>query len=204
VNRCDRSSDKNFFTVIVRVTTPQGDQMSTSGVVRWTLDDVTVEASAQTQRCAGGAIRCNENNNQDTLAQLDHLASRQRTTVLSIANRLRNSSCSSTLKSLADSFESEAERLYLEQSNYIWSSFPRVTKSCTGCGAIDTTSSVAEIIERSKKLFRLTKRAAMILRKVRHDSARSYDTARVITGTRLHNRTVEVSEQLPRFHSHCG
>jgi hypothetical protein len=26
----------------------------------------------------------------------------------------------------------------------------------------------------------------------------------VTTGTILHSRTAEVSEQLPRFHSHCG
>ncbi len=199
-----RGTFSDFFTVVVQAATPQDDDTGTSGVVRWTLGDVTVEASARTQRCAGGETTCNENNNKDILAQLDHLASRQRATVREIADRIRNSSCGWTLKSLADSYESEAERLYLEQSNYIWSSFPQVTKSCTGCAAIDTTSSVMEITERSKKLFRLTKRAALTLRKARRDSARSYDTSRVITGTILHSRTVEVSEQLPRFHSHCG
>jgi hypothetical protein len=198
-----RGAFSNVFTLVVPVATPQSPSTGTSSVIRWTLGDVTVEASAQTQRCAGGEITCDENNNKPTLSQLDHLASRQRTTVRLLANRIRSVN-GSTFSDLADSYETKAQNLYLEQWQDIWSSFPQVSKSCTGCAAIDTTSSITEITNRSKKLLRLTKQAAATLKKARRGNLRPSDEARVTAGTTLYNRAIEVSKQLPRFNSQCG
>jgi len=175
-----------------------------SSVVRWTLADTTVEASTKTSRCSGGQVSCNETNNKDTLTELDNLALRQRANVRSLATRIRSASSSSAYTKLANSYESEAKALYLQQWTAIWSKFPQVTKSCVGCTAIETTSSIADITNRSKKLLRLSKLAAATLKKARRGSLKSSDAALANAGTTLYNRTVTVSEQLPRFDSQCG
>ncbi len=199
-----RGAFGNVFTVIVPVATPQAGSNITSSLVRWTLGEVSVEASAQTARCSAGEISCDETNNKDTLSELDNLAARQRATVRSLASRIRGSSGSSSYSKLADSYEAEARKLYLDQWTTIWSKFPQVTKACTGCAAVDTTPSIADITNRSKNFVRLTKLAGATLKKARRGSLKSSDEALVNTGTSLHNRTVTVSEQLPRFDSQCG
>jgi hypothetical protein len=198
-----RGAFGNVFTVIVPIATPQAGSNITSSLVRWTLGDVSVEASAQTARCAGGEISCTETDNKATLSELDNLASRQRANVRSLASRIRSSSGNSTYRKLADSYEAEAKSLYLQQWTGLWSKFPQVTKSCSGCAAMDMSSSVADVTTRSNKFLRLSKVAAMTLKKARRGSLKSSDEALVSAATSLHNRTVTVSEQLPRFDSQC-
>ena len=193
----------NVFTVVVPIATPQTGGSITSSLIRWTLGDVSVEASAQTERCSGGEIACQETDNKNTLSELDNLAARQRTTIRSLASRIRSATSSSSYENLADSYESAAKSLYLEQWTAIWSKFPQVTKACTGCAAVDTTPSIADITARSNKFLRLTKLAAATLKKARRGSLKASDEAVVNSGTTLHNRTVTVSEQLPRFDSQC-
>jgi hypothetical protein len=68
---------------------------------------------------------------------------------------------------------------------------------------MDMSSSVADVTTRSNKFLRLSKVAAMTLKKARRGSLKSSDEALVSAATSLHNRTVTVSEQLPRFDSQC-
>jgi hypothetical protein len=199
-----RGRFSDVFTVVVPITSAEVRAATTSKYMRWTLGDTFADATAQTTRCAPEEIRCEDNNNGPILSQIDDLSARQRQNVRLLSKRIVQLRRGKTYDSLAARYVKEAQALYTQQWTTIWSSFPQVTKSCTGCAAIDKTPSISELTERSKKLLRLSKLAAATLKKARRGRLNSTESGLLNAATTLHNRTLKISESLPRFDSQCG
>ena len=194
----------NVFTVVVPIVTAEVSIANTSDYKRWTLGDTFADAKADTARCEPGEIRCEQKDNRSTLASLDNLAAQQRQNVQALSRRILQLRLGAHYTKLAQSFTNQARDLYTQQWTTIWSSFSQITKSCTGCGAIDKTSNITEVTERSKKLLRLSKLAAATLRKARRGQLSSTDAGLLNTAKTLHQRIITVSKELPTFESQCG
>jgi hypothetical protein len=193
----------NVFTVIVPVTTAEVRATTTSDYMRWTLGDSYADATTQTTRCASQEITCEDKENSDNLAELDNLAALQRHNIRLLSKRIMKLRRGGIYDSRAKSYATQAQDLYTRQWTTIWSSFSRVTKLCTGCGAIDKTSNVVEVTNRSKKFLRLSKLAGATLKKARGGRLTSTDAGLLNTATALHNRILAVSKELPTFESQC-
>lgn len=194
----------NVFTVVVPIVKEAVRIESVSDYMRWTLGDTYADATAETARCSPQEIRCQDQDNRSTQAELDNLAARQRQTIRALSKRILQAGRGRTYTALAQRYAQQAQELYTQQWTTIWSRFSQFTKSCTGCAAIDKTSNIAEITDRSKKLLRLSKLAASTLKKARGGRLSSADSGLVNTATSLHERTLNVSKQLPTFDSQCG
>lgn len=193
----------NAFTVVIPVETAEVKAATTSDYMRWTLGDAYADATAQTARCVPQEIECELNENGLTLAQLDNLAARQRHNVRLLSRSILRSSRSSTYEALARSYMEQAQELYTKQWTTIWSGFSKTSQSCTGCPAVDKTSNIAEVTDRSKKFLRLSKLAAATLKKARGGRLSSTDSGVLASATTLHEKTLTVSKELPRFESQC-
>lgn len=177
---------------------------TSSDFKRWTLGDTFADAKADTPRCEAEDITCENQDNGSNLAQLDNLAARQRQNVHNLSKRIRQLRRGAKYDALAESYTSQARELYVQQWTTIWSSFSQITRSCTGCAAIDKTSNIAEITERSKKLLRLSKLAAATLKRARGGHLTSTEAALLNTAKTLHESILTVSKELPTFESQCG
>ena len=194
----------NVFTVVVPIVKAEVRIETVSNYTRWTLGDTYADATAETARCSPQEIRCQDQDNRSAQAQLDNLAARQRQNIRALSKRILQAGRSKTYAALAQSYVKQAQELYNQQWTTIWSRFSQVTKTCTGCAAIDKSSNIAEITERSKKLLRLSKLAASTLKKAKGGRLNSTDSGLVNTATTLHERTLNVSKELPTFDSQCG
>jgi hypothetical protein len=103
----------------------------------------------------------------------------------------------------AEAYTARADAFYITQWSTIWSRFSQITKTCTGCPAVDKTSNIAEVSARSRKLLRLSRLAGALLKKLKGGSLSSSEEAILTEATTLHNRTITLTEQLPRFESQC-
>lgn len=191
------------FTVVIPVVTAEVRATTTSDYMRWTLGDAYANANAETARCAPQEIECESKDNDLTLAELDNLAARQRHNVRLLSKSILRLNRGDTYDSLAETYIRQAQELYTKQWTTIWSGFSRTSQSCTGCLAIDKTSNIAEVTDRSKKLLRLSRRAATTLKKARGGRLSSTESGLLATATTLHEKTLTVSKELPRFESQC-
>ncbi len=193
----------NVFTAVIPVAVAQVKTMNTSNFIRWTLGDAFVDATIETPRCQTEEITCEETIIIEVQAQLDNLGLRQRNNVRHIVNRILQLNPTPAQIARANAYVARANSFYLAQWTTIWSKFSQVTKVCTGCPAVDKTSNIAEISNRSKKLLRLSRLAASTLKTVRGGRLTAGDEALLTTATTLDSRTVTLTEQLPRFESEC-
>ena len=193
----------DVFTVVIPLTTSEVRATATSNYIRWTLGDTFVDATAETARCAAEDIRCIEEDNRDILAQLDDLAARQRHNVRKLSVRILKLRRGTTYDALAKSYIQQAQDLYTQMWTTLWSNFPQVSTTCTGCAAIDKTQNIVAFTESSKKFLRLSKRVAATLKKARRGRLGSEESGLLNTATTLHNRTLVVSKELPAFESKC-
>jgi hypothetical protein len=191
------------FTVVIPVVTAEVRATTTSDYMRWTLGGAYADATAETARCAPQEIECESKDNNLTLAQLDNLAARQRHNVRLLSKSILRLNRGDTYDSLAETYMRQAQELYTKQWTTIWSGFSRTSQSCTGCLAIDKTSNIAEVTDRSKKLLRLSRLAATTLKKARGGRLSSTESGLLATATTLHEKTLTVSKELPRFESQC-
>jgi hypothetical protein len=193
----------DVFQVIIPVATPDGSGLGTFSTLRWILGDAVVDASPTTARCQPGTITCEDKDNRTVQAQLDNLTLRQRENVRAFSNRIIRLKAGPTYNALAKGYTSQAASLYISNWTTIWTSFAQVSKLCTGCPATDKTSDVAVIKNRSKKLLRLSKLAASTIIKIRRGRLNSGEEALLSSANSLHQRVLQVADQLPRFESQC-
>jgi len=170
---------------------------------RWTLGSAFADANISTTRCGGTTIDCIDTDNQKPLGQLDQLAIRQRNNVRAIVKLISASRGGSSVRSQAESIVATANTLYLEQWTAVWSSFPKTSQACTGCAAIDKSGAISDINQRSQKFLRLSRRALVLLKRVRRGKLPS--SALTLSGRAeaLRNKVVDVAQTLPRFESQC-
>lgn len=193
----------NVFTAVIPVAVAQVKTMNTSNFIRWTLGDAFVDATIETPRCESEDITCDETDIRANQAQLDNLGLRQRNNVRQLVNRIIRLKPPQKEIDRAESYAARASSFYITQWTTIWSRFSQVTRTCTGCPAVDKTSNIAEIAERSRKLLRLSRLAGTLLKNLRGGRLTSAEEAALTEATTLHNRTVTLTEQLPRFESQC-
>ena len=193
----------NVFQVVIPVATPETSGIGTFSTLRWILGDAVVDASPVTARCEPETISCDDKDNRDDQAELDNLTLRQRDNVGAFSRRIIRLKGGATYNALAKSYVSQAGIIYLANWTTIWTSFAQVSKLCTGCPATDKSSNVAEIKNRSKKLLRLSKLAASTIIKIRRGRLNSAEEALLKTANSLHQRVLQLADQLPRFESQC-
>ena len=193
----------NVFTAVIPVAVAQVKVMNTSNFIRWTLGDAFVDATIQTPRCEPEVITCDETDIREILGQLDNMGLRQRNNVRQLVNRILRLKPGQKEIDRADSYAARANSFYITQWTTIWSRFSQIIKTCTGCPAVDKTSNIAEITNRSRKFLRLSRLAGTLLRNLRDGRLTSGEEAVLTEATTLHNRTVTLTEQLPRFESQC-
>jgi hypothetical protein len=193
----------NVFTAVIPVAVAQVKVMNTSNFIRWTLGDAFVDATIETPRCQTEEITCEETDIREILVQLDNMGLRQRNNVRQLVNRILRLKPGQKEIDRAESYTARANSFYITQWTTIWSRFSQIIKTCTGCPAVDKTSNIAEITERSRKLLRLSRLAGTLLRNLRDGRLTSGEEAVLTEATTLHNRTVTLTEQLPRFESQC-
>ena len=193
----------NAFTVVIPVVTAEVRAATTSDYIRWTLGDAYADATKETERCAPEEIQCESKDNDSTLAELDNLAARQRHNVRLLSKSILRLRRGNTYDSLAETYIRQAQELYTKQWTTIWSGFSRTSQSCTGCLAIEKTSNITEVTDRSKKLLRLSRLAATTLKKARGGRLSSTQSRLLASATSLHEKTLTVSNELPRFESQC-
>jgi hypothetical protein len=128
---------------------------------------------------------------------------RQRNNVRQLVNRILRLKPPQKEIDRAESYAARANSFYTTQWTTIWSRFSQIIKTCTGCPAVDKTSNIAEITDRSRKFLRLSRLAGTLLRNLREGRLTSAEEAVLTEATTLHNRTVTLTEQLPRFESQC-
>lgn len=193
----------DVFQVIIPVATPDGPGVGTFSTLQWNLGDAVVEASPTTARCEPGTITCEDKDNRAAQSQLDNLILRQRDNVRAFSHRITRLKGGVKYKSLAESYVSQAGSIYISTWTTIWTRFAQVSKLCTGCPATDKTSNIALIKNRSKKLLRLSKLAASTIIRIRRGRLNSAEEALLTTANSLHQRVLQLSDQLPRFESQC-
>lgn len=193
----------DVFTAVIPVAVPQVNMMNTSNFIRWTLGDTFVDATIETPRCQTQEITCDETDIRAIQAQLDNLGLRQRNNVRQLVTRILRLKPSERDTARAEAYTARANGFYIAQWTTIWSQFSQITKTCTGCPAVDKTSNIAEITERSRKFLRLSRLSGTLLKKVKGGPLSSSEEAILTGATTLHNRTVILTEQLPRFESQC-
>jgi hypothetical protein len=193
----------NVFTAVIPVAVAQVKTLNTSNFIRWTLGDAFVDATIETPRCEPQEITCEETDIRARQAQLDNLALRQRSNVRRLTNRILLLKPSASDTKRAEAYTALADSLYVAQWTTVWSRFSQVTKTCTGCPAVDKTSNIAEVTDRSRKLLRLSKIAGTLLKKLKGGTLSSTEEALLTEATTLNDRVVTLTEQLPRFESQC-
>ncbi len=193
----------NVFTAVIPVAVAQVKIMNTSNFIRWTLGDAFVDATIETPRCEPEEIECEETDIRAIQAQLDNLGLRQRNNVRQLVNRIIRLKPSEKDIDRAESYTARADAFYITQWSTIWSRFSQITKTCTGCPAVDKTSNIAEVSARSRKLLRLSRLAGALLKRLKGGSLSSSEEGILTEATTLHNRTITLTEQLPRFESQC-
>jgi hypothetical protein len=177
--------------------------MNTSNFIRWTLGDTFVDATIQTPRCEPEVITCDETDIRAILGQLDNMGLRQRNNVRQLVNRILRLKPGQKEIDRAESYAARANSFYVTQWTAIWSRFSQITRTCTGCPAIDKTSNIAEVTARSRKLLRLSGLAGALLKQLNGGTLSSTEKSILTEATTLHNRTVTLTERLPRFESQC-
>jgi hypothetical protein len=198
----DRGQPTTFLTG--RVTNAFTVTFPTADKLRWTLGDAFVEASIQTTQCQGQNFNCIETNIKNTLTLLDGTARRQRANVISLANRILALNPGAEAEATAQSYIDQAEALYLQQWQAVWTGFPQVSLSCDGCSSIDKTTNIADLNLGARRLLRLNRRAILALKEARGGKLRPADYELMQAGTELHDLFTQTSQDLPRFESQCN
>lgn len=198
----DRGQPTTFETG--RVTNAFTVTFPSADILRWTLGNAFVEASIQTPQCEGQNFNCVETNNKDTLALLDNTARRQRANVLLLANRILALNPSPEAAALAQSYIEQAEALYLQQWQAIWTDFPIISKSCEGCLSIDKAPDIASLNLGARRLLRLNRRSVLVLKEARGGKLRPSDYDLMNMGTELEDQFSTTTQDLPRFESQCN
>lgn len=198
----DRGQPTTFVTG--RVTNAFTVTFPSTSTLRWTLGDSFIEASIQTTQCQGQNFNCIETNIKNTLILLDGTARRQKMNVVALANRILALNPSDETAAIAQSYIEQAEALYLQQWQGIWSGFPQVSLSCEGCLSIDKASNISALNLGDRRLLRLNRRAILTLKEARGGKLRPSDYELLHAGTELDDLFTETLQDLPRFESQCN
>ena len=198
----DREQPTTFVTGrvnnILTVTFPSAYTLS------WIIGEATPSASIATQRCAGGPLGCVDTDNSTTLRTLDSTARATKRNIRRISGTVLNIQSAGANASKAESYRELALRLYLEQPEEIWASFPKVSKNCTSCASIDMTAEIADINTRAQRMNRLARQASALLKEVRRARLRGDEQALINEASPWYDRLAQHAQDLPRFESNCG
>ena len=198
----DREQPTSFFTGrvnnILTLTFPSTDTLS------WIVGEATASASIATQRCQGGPLGCVDTDNTTTLRTLDSTARAMRRNVRRISQKVVSVQSTGANAAKAESYRQLAQSLYLEQWAEIWGSFPRVSKNCTSCAAVDMTAEITDINARAQRMNRLARQASALLKEVRRGRLRGDEQALINEASTLYDRFAQHAQNLPRFESKCG
>ena len=198
----DRGQPKTFFTGRVNnvftVTFPSTD------TITWVVGDVTTSANSATERCQGSTLGCVDTDNTSILSSLDGTARLQRRNIRMLGRKVLGIKSTGPSADKAESYRELAKSLYLEQWSDIWGSFPKVSKNCSACAAVDMSFQITDINARAQRMYRLARQTAALLKDVRNGRLRGDEQELVNESSALYDRFVQLSQSLPRFESKCN
>ena len=198
----DRGQPRTFLTG--RITNLFTVPFSSTETLQWVIGGAVTSASIATGRCQASNIGCVETDNSQVLASLDGVSRGQRTNVMRLTRKLLNLQSSGPLAQKAQTYREVAHSLYLEQWTAIWGTFPKISKNCSACAAMDMSTDISAISSRSQRLLRIARQSAALLKEARRGNLRGDEQELVTTSADLHDRFIEFSQELPRFESKCN
>ena len=198
----DRGQPKTFFTGrinnVFTVTFPSTD------TITWGVGDATSSANIATERCQGTTLGCVDTDNTSTLSSLDGTARLQRRNIRMLGRKVLAIKSTGPSAEKAESYRELAKSLYLEQWSDIWGSFPKVSRNCSACAAVDMSYEITGINARAQRMYRLARQTAALLKEARRGRLRGDEQELLNDSSDLYDRFVQHSQSLPRFESKCN
>jgi hypothetical protein len=198
----DRAQPRTFL--VGRVTNLFTVSFSSSEKLQWVVGGSVASASIATERCQASNLGCVDTDNTKALAALDGVSRGQRTNVMRLTRRVLRIQSTGPLADKAQSYREVAHSIYLEQWASIWGSFPKVSKNCSSCAAVDMRGEISGVTNRAQRLLRLARQAAALLKQARRGNLRVDEQQLVADTENLYNRFADLSQGLPRFESKCN
>jgi hypothetical protein len=198
----DRGQPKTFFNGrinnVFTVTFPSTD------TITWVVGDATTSANIATERCQGTTLGCVDTDNTSTLSSLDGTARLQRRNIRMLGRKVLAIKSTGSSAEKAESYRELAKSLYLEQWSDIWGSFPKVSRNCSACAAVDMSYEITGINARAQRMYRLARQTAALLKEARRGRLRGDEQELLNDSSDLYDRFVQNSQSLPRFESKCN
>ena len=198
----DRGQPKTFFTGrinnVFTVTFPSTD------TITWGVGDAASSANIATERCQGTTLGCVDTDNTSTLSSLDGTARLQRRNIRMLGRKVLAIKPTGPSAEKAESYRELAKSLYLEQWSDIWGSFPKVSRNCSACAAVDMSYEITGINARAQRMYRLARQTAALLKEARRGRLRGDEQELLNDSSDLYDRFVQNSQSLPRFESKCN
>ena len=198
----DRGQPKTFFNGrinnVFTVTFPSTD------TITWGVGDATTSANIATERCQGTTLGCVDTDNTSTLSSLDGTARLQRRNIRMLGRKVLAIKSTGSSAEKAESYRELAKSLYLEQWSDIWGSFPKVSRNCSACAAVDMSYEITGINARAQRMYRLARQTAALLKEARRGRLRGDEQELLNESSDLYDRFVQHSQSLPRFESKCN
>ena len=198
----DRGQPKTFLTG--RVANVFTVPFASTDTLKWVVGDRTAAASVATERCQASNLGCIDTDNIKILSLLDGTARLQRKNVQLLAQKVQSLGSTGSKANKVESYKQLAESIYLEQWAAIWGTFPKVSRSCTACAAIDMSYEITNISSRAQRMYRLARQTATLLKAARGGKLRRDEQALVNNSSVLYDRFMQSSQSLPRFESKCS
>jgi hypothetical protein len=183
----------NVFTTTV----PAGKEIS------WFVGNSRAFATAKSKQCESTITECIEIDNKASLALLDGLARAQKRNIVRLSQQVSKADRSRNAQQSVESWRRQADTLYLEQWRDIWSSFPQVATSCTGCSSTDISGEVTLLITRAQRMSRVARQAGSLLRQARSGRLSTSERELVSETARLYDQFVQATQSLPKVSSVC-
>ncbi len=178
--------------------------LGSTETVSWIVGDSITSASIATERCQSSEINCVDTDNSDTLTALDGTARDQRNNIQRLTRKVLRLQSTGTAANKAESYSEQAQSLYLQQWSEIWGAFPKISTNCTSCASVDKSADITDLDTRSRRMYRLARQTALLLRAVRRGRLRPDEQALVSDASSLYDQFIERSQSLPRFESQCN